>query len=54
MIKKLIIEQSMIKGMKHFLSTFDKDRTVGSITDKEIKKYVKEQISKLDGLNGIL
>ena len=39
-----------VEGMREFLGRFDGKRTIDSISDDEIKEYIREQMSKVRGL----
>ena len=47
MFKERILIKTMVDGIVKFLARFDKDRTIGSITKKEIEKMFKEDIKKM-------
>ena len=42
-----MIRKQTIDGLWKFINSFDKDRTIGSITKKEIVKFVDKELNKI-------
>ena len=48
MFKKKMLLKLPTDNMVKFLSNFDKERTIGSITKKEVKAILKEEMDKIE------
>ena len=54
MFKKKMLEIAMAQGLRNFVDYFDEDRPIGSISDKEIKIYVKSLSKEMEKLDNVI